>query len=509
MATEDLIEIGNMLYERRGDGVLYPVRRVRPDTEARGAPAQDPSLLNVGGIGERLAFLNQTFNPIEGIGGSMRAASRMAAPDQSYWDRIAALGEMASGVASIAAPVAAARAIGVPAASAMMEGLLGGSPTTQAAGDMARQFVADESGAFRLPMPQPVRAPDTGAGSGRPPLTFDEVQRAMQEAQGIRAYQGSPHNFAAERLVRMPDGSTQYIVGQPDVLPDVPAGAEVLQDFPIGRMRMDKLGTGEGAQAYGHGLYVAEAEPVALEYRQRLARVGTAEAEKIGIPPSQLNTFQMFARQTDPSQPEAAARDFANWTGIPYTPELVQAYKNTFKNSGKVYEVNINADPEDFINFDAPFEQQPPNVQNYFGYLARGERKPTGEDLARRMESNIYIQEAAQAGIPGIRYLDEGSRNQAVQPYYNIIRESDNAVVQQKIARDEAPSVGEGFRAEGPIDPRTRNYVVFDDNLISIVRKYGIAGAAAMLGVSAADVEEAIAQGMPPSQWDQLVTGPQ
>lgn len=37
---------------------------------------------------------------------------------------------------------------------------------------------------FGPPMPpQPVRAPDTGAGSGRPPLTFDEVDRAMQETQ--------------------------------------------------------------------------------------------------------------------------------------------------------------------------------------------------------------------------------------------------------------------------------------------------------------------------------------
>jgi hypothetical protein len=45
--------------------------------------------------------------------------------------------------------------------------------------------------------------------------------------------------------------------------------------------------------------------------------------------------------------------------------------------------------------------------------------------------------------------------------------------------------------------------------LRNIVNRYGIAGAAAMLGVSAVDVEEAIAQGMPPSQWDQLVVGPQ
>jgi hypothetical protein len=64
-----------------------------------------------------------------------------------------------------------------------------------------------------------------------------------------------------------------------------------------------------------------------------------------------------------------------------------------------------------------------------------------------------------EAGIPGIKFLDQGSRN-----------------------------VGAG----------TRNYVVFDDKLISIVRKYGIAGAAAMLGASAVDVEEAMARGQPP-----------
>lgn len=36
------------------------------------------------------------------------------------------------------------------------------------------------------------------------------------------------------------------------------------------------------------------------------------------------------------------------------------------------------------------------------------------------------------------------------------------------------------------------NYVVFDENLISIVRKYGIAGAAALYGVSQADIAQAM-----------------
>jgi hypothetical protein len=48
--------------------------------------------------------------------------------------------------------------------------------------------------------------------------------------------------------------------------------------------------------------------------------------------------------------------------------------------------------------------------------------------------------------------------------------------------------------------------------LIDIVRKYGIAGAAALLGVSVADVEQAFAQNIGPINFDNiegLVSGPQ
>jgi hypothetical protein len=67
---------------------------------------------------------------------------------------------MLSGVAGVAGPAVAAGRAGIPAATAIIEGLLGGSPTTQAAGDMARQFGVDESGALIIP-----RAPfDMGGG---------------------------------------------------------------------------------------------------------------------------------------------------------------------------------------------------------------------------------------------------------------------------------------------------------------------------------------------------------
>ena len=83
-------------------------------------------------------------------------------------------------------------------------------------------------------------------------------------------------------------------------------------------------------------------------------------------------------------------------------------------------------------------------------------------DWVKHFQNAVGADEARNrikaAGIPGIKYLDAGSRG-----------------------------AGDG----------TRNYVVFDDRLISIVRKYGIAGASAMLGYNILD-------GMDPAQADEL-----
>ena len=124
--------------------------------------SQEPSLLNIGGVGERLALLNQYLNPVEAIGGSMRAGRDMMAPDASGYERLEALGNMLSGVAGVAGPAAVAKRVGAPAATALMESLLGASPTSEAVADMARKYAVDEYGGVSVP-----RAPfDSGRGIG-------------------------------------------------------------------------------------------------------------------------------------------------------------------------------------------------------------------------------------------------------------------------------------------------------------------------------------------------------
>jgi len=424
------------------------------------------------------------------------------------------------------------------------------------------------------------------AREGKPPVTFADAERAMQEAQGIRAYQGSPHNFAAERLVRMPDGSTQYIVGRPDVLPDVPAGAEVLQDFPLGRMRMDKIGTGEGNQAFGRGLYTAENERIARSYRDQLSRPylatpdGQSIAEKYGIdvadifenaagdPKDLRDTVLRLRKIVKQNLDDIGASDVSELkpefngdlasTIIEFSnradrlENLMNSGDVKLVNEGKIYEVSINAKPDDFINYDAPLSAQGQKVKEQFGYtpkptpgeeiaayeLAKREapnnigEHPAVQDIYRResaanaaerlFQSKVQgggVDEAAriglsQAGIPGIKYFDAGSRDKAYAvklAYKGRPFEEGQFEPQFARSKEEADIIAKEYQDKG-YDTKiqesgSRNFVVFDDKLISIVKKYGIAGAAVMLGTSADQISQTLTENMTQEELNNLVSG--
>jgi hypothetical protein len=386
------------------------------------------------------------------------------------------------------------------------------------------------------------------AREGRAPVTFDDAERAMREAQGIRAYQGSPHNFAAERLVRMPDGSTQYIVGRPDVLPDVPAGAEVLQDFPLGRMRMDKLGTGEGAQAFGHGLYAAENEGIARGYRDNLSgrNQGTpfVSDDVRALLDAAGGDFEKAA-----SDARSYLRDYGDQMSSDQVRDVKEAIRllNAQKQSwGKVYELNINADPNTFLDWDKPLSEQPQTVRDALGPRIDELRKagagiaqdPIGESLWRiaypqggfdvtdfsRSIPEQASERLLNAGIPGIKYLDQGSRytpsnlpNNPISNEARVFLDQANGDAEmalrlfngsnpaERFATTERDEVRKVIEAAGRT--ATRNFVVFDENLISIVRKYGIAGAAVMLGTSADQISQTLNENMTQEELNNLVSG--
>jgi hypothetical protein len=189
-----------------------------------------------------------------------------------------------------------------------------------------------------------------------------------------------------------------------------------------------------------------------------------------------------------------------------------------------MYEVELNADPEHFLDWDKPLSEQPESVITSLGFHNKprdidaemnmppeeaykqmdtrigspGVPDVTGEEYYRSVtpgfvSSGPYKEpEHAKAaeylrskGIPGIKYLDQGSRDQTK------MKELAADLEQYRKAAVHWAEIGDTKKLETAqreitaLEKRlaaTHNYVVFDESLIKIMRKYGISGLFAALG---------------------------
>jgi hypothetical protein len=246
--------------------------------------------------------------------------------------------------------------------------------------------------------------------------------------QGITAYHGSPHEF---------------------------------DEFDTA-----KIGAGEGAQSYGHGLYFAESEPVAKGYRDRLSSVSPKALEQYFKPGEIIAGYggkdkvldydpqsRVVKVQGIDSRGELEPHVRTHQT-MPDLNKVNAAFKERGLDPhipGYMYEVAIDAHPDHFLDWNKPLSEQSfhigksifdarkdnPTLFNVF--KPHLEKDSTGmgfyQSLATQHPNGYqgatdFLQ---RAGIPGIKYLDAGSR-----------------------------SAGEG----------SSNYVVFDHNRVKVKRRY-------------------------------------
>ena len=250
---------------------------------------------------------------------------------------------------------------------------------------------------------------------------------------------------------------------------------------------LSKIGTGEGAQAYGHGIYVAENPEVARGYANRLGK----------------NLIMVDGKPmdfTDPVHIAASIISDPNNAGLPgerlasairYNPkgivpfdaeskveEIAKALESgklpKFTNEkGNFYKVDLPDEHiEKMLDWDKTFSEQHPHVQKslkklnnkyinealttkpiyneeggYWSYLGNtyDSKKEALEDATPQMivhgargsfgSPQEVSKKLKEIGIPGIKYLDEQSRG-----------------------------AGEG----------TRNFVIFDPNIAKIEERNSI-----------------------------------
>src|SRR5262245_6649969 len=329
---------------------------------------------------------------------------------------------------------------------------------------------------------------------------FRKLVTGALEAAGIKAYHGSPHRF---------------------------------DKFDI-----TKIGTGEGAQAYGHGLYFAENPKVAASYEGVLP----VSTDVLG---AHFRTFSDRAPKNLTAADRAFAQQVIEDRMLNYgddsltTVADVLRHQSTFRpqnfaevrrtlasmdeRPGSMYHVNIRARPEQFLDWDKPFAQQSSQVQSILAdplsaslakqqrardeLYARGQRASgralspaemtrlatpltplenlSGQEMYRRVglpamnQAEGYGRSSAalnEMGVPGIRYLDQGSRFQPKQV------EHLQGQIGQLEAMPQTPDVAKalaGRRAELDALKPTSNYVLFRDDIIDILKRYGIAAPAA------------------------------
>jgi hypothetical protein len=308
---------------------------------------------------------------------------------------------------------------------------------------------------------------------------------ASEPEPGIIAYHGSPHSFD--------------------------------------KFDLSKIGTGEGNQAYGHGLYFAENEGIAKNYRDQLSGINqlTAGNTANGIDiasrlsamfrddgssfdhPSGRNIEKIansisVKNYDDPSGSGAKISEFKDGSKFINFGDYWDVTSTPLE--GHMYQVKIAANPEHFLDWDKPLSEQSQHVRDNLSFpvdesgrveLPNGERatpdKWKGESLwsavteGFRGDHDKAAEGFRTSGIPGIKYLDAGSRGYAnvkVEPVdpsefmhhpgerewrvTNRANQSSTYFRDEKSANAYASNLG------------SRNYVVFDDKIIDILKKYAI-----------------------------------
>jgi hypothetical protein len=204
-----------------------------------------------------------------------------------------------------------------------------------------------------------------------------------------------------------------------------------------GKFDISKVGTGEGAQAYGHGMYFAENPAVAKEYQKSLS--GRTDFNQQPSDSAFIHAVESFRQAGTPLNaiPAEMKKAYKSVTD----KDIQLAIQATEK--GNLYKVDIpDADIPMMLDWDKPLLQQTPQVQEALAKLGIKTDKqklkqfddalldalmndankplpkqpinPSGKDIYQTFvqgNPQLTSQKLNEAGIRGIRYLDEGSRS--------------------------------------------------------------------------------------------------
>lgn len=276
-----------------------------------------------------------------------------------------------------------------------------------------------------------------------------------------------------------------------------------------------KIGTGEGAQVYGWGLYFAENPEVAKSYRDQLT------PKRTGVNP--FNFKHDGADYTNVGG--VRQKDGVSISQSQYALAFRKAQERFDKlPNGNEYTVDLKVKPEELLDWDKPLSEQSPKVRDAiirvaskrphteaiaFDRISKGDETLKGRDIYSAFSTDS--RSAAEAserlnslGIKGIRYLDQGSRRN-----FRIVPANETTSGKWVVA--EGGDTIARFNTEAEARARlaaeqakqTFNYVIFDESRIKITHKNGVSVETAVASPGYAELD-GLARGIYGRSFDVL-----
>ena len=204
---------------------------------------------------------------------------------------------------------------------------------------------------------------------------------------------------------------------------------------------IDNIGTGAGLQAYGDGLYFAGNPERAIGYSYLLP---DAKVDQSLMPA----VFNFFENDYSLSKARAGMKSaYPNATNTELDNALNEYYMH-LDDQGYMYNVNLNVEPENLLDFDAPLSQQPEAVKRAAEFY-NVKTSPSGMKEARGSDVYRAISQARQQPP-----FDSSSMNTGGPEASAYLNELGIKGIKYKAG------TGEG----------ANNYVMFDDSLIDTKR---------------------------------------
>lgn len=292
----------------------------------------------------------------------------------------------------------------------------------------------------------------TDLRTGVYPMTVSQRRLEADPAfEGFTVYHGSPFNF---------------------------------QKFEAG----DKLLTGEGANAFGKGLYFTENESIAKTYRQQLTK--KHELDRLNKESQELSAK---ISEKD-SKGLSTDKEFKKLSDNLKEQNNIEESKIDVSDRGTLYEAKVRTSPYHLVDWDKKIADQPVRIIDSFNKIIETLDNTQLDELINALnnypawtrDDTMYSRQ--QLIFDAIYHVSE-TKSQDVIPVLNRIlnlrnlknnlekpqTKSKKIYVEDMLKEDGVQGIKyfDGFSRKGK-SKKQRNYVIFDPRIIEISKKYAV-----------------------------------